>query len=68
MKRITRQRIEELFSAEQFMRRVYLHLMQKEQPDISALMLVVMRYEQICAEQRQLKSELKSELETTCLK
>lgn len=55
MKQQIARRFEELFKAEMILRRVYLHLCERETIDIAAQMLVVIRYEEITREQARLK-------------
>ncbi|MGA9668382.1 MAG: hypothetical protein WBQ94_04195 [Terracidiphilus sp.] len=54
MKKTDKKRLKELFSATFLLRRIYLHQMQRETVDLAAQMLVVMRYDDLCAEARRL--------------
>lgn len=58
MTRADKKRLEELFSAELLLSRVWLHLQHLETVDLAALMLVTSTYESICLEARRLRRKV----------
>lgn len=58
MTRADKKRLEELFSAELLLSRVWLHLQHLETVDLAALMLVTSTHESICLEARRLRRKV----------